>query len=176
MKKLVGAFLLATAVATPAAAGDSPLYIGAEVGPDHIGVLGGFKITDMFAVEMNYNQFDDTGLSMPFVSVDVDAWGIGLFGVGNFPIAPVPGLSVFGKAGFERVEVETSTTTTWSTFDYVNWAWVDGTTTTSATSSDIKFAGSVGAQYQITRDFSVRGGVHVKGHADSLFANAIYQF
>jgi hypothetical protein len=176
MKKLVGAFLLATSIATPAAAGDSPLYIGAEVGADHFGVLGGFKINDMFAVEMNYNQFDGTGISTPWTSVDVDAWGLGLFGVGTFPIAPVPGLSVFGKLGFERVEVETTTTTTTSMWDWTTWTLVDVTTSTSATSDDIELAGSVGAQYQITQDFSVRGGVHVKGWADSVFANAIYQF
>jgi opacity protein-like surface antigen len=168
MKKLVGAFLLATAVATPAAAGDGPLYVGAEVGADYFGVLGGFKINDMFAVEMNYNQFDDEKVSTPFSSVSVEAWGLGLFAVGNFPISPVPGLSVFGKAGFERVEVETSVTMT-------DWWW--GTVvTTSTTSDDIDFAGSAGAQYEITQDFSVRAGVHLTGWADSVYANAIYQF
>jgi opacity protein-like surface antigen len=169
MKKLVGAFLLATAVATPAAAGDSPLYVGAEVGKDHFGVLGGFKINDMFAVEMNYNQFDDEKISLGWVTTEIEAWGLGLFAVGNFPISPVPGLSVFGKAGFERVEVETTITT-----DY-GFSWYP-VTTVRATSDDIDFAGSVGAQYEITQDFSVRAGVHVKGWADSVFANAIYQF
>jgi opacity protein-like surface antigen len=167
MKKTIAALLLAASVATPAAAGDSPLYVGAEVGKDHFGVLGGFKINDMFAVEMNYNQFEDQEISLLWMTTEIEAWGLGLFAVGNFPISPVPGLSVFGKAGFERVEVETTITTDLPFF---------GVTRTSATSDDIDFAGSVGAQYEITQDFSVRAGVHVKGWADSVFANAIYQF
>jgi hypothetical protein len=175
MKKLVGAFLLATSVATPAVAGDGPLYIGAEVGADHFGVLGGFKINDMFAVEMNYNQFDDEKVSMLWSSISVEAWSLGLFGVGTFPISPVPGLSVFGKAGFERVEVEVTTSFTYSTYVW-GTGWVDVTETTSATDDDIEFAGSVGAQYDITPNFSARAGVHVKGQADSVFANAIYYF
>lgn len=166
MKKLVGAFLLATAVATPAAAGDGPLYIGAEVGKDHFGVLGGFKINDMFAVEMNYNQFDDEKVDLLWMTTEIEAWSFGVSGVGTFPIAAVPGLSVFGKLGLERVEVETTITTdTWF-----------GTTVLSAKNDDIDFTASGGAQYEITSDFSVRGGIHFKGAADSVYLNAIYQF
>jgi opacity protein-like surface antigen len=167
MKKLVGAFLLATAVATPAVAGDGPLYVGAEVGRDHFGVLGGFKINDMFAIEMNYNVFEDETIDLGWMKTDIEAWGLGVSAVGTFPISPVPGLSVFGKAGLEYVEVETTITTD---------SWWFGTTTTSASSDDIEFAGSVGAQYDITSNFSARAGVHVKGTADSVFANAIYFF
>lgn len=166
MKKLIGAFLLAASVATPAAAGDSPIYVGAEVGKDHFGVLGGYKINDMFAVEMNYNVFDDEKVSLPFMETTIEAWSFGVSGVGTFPISAVPGLAVFGKVGFERVEVETTIRT-----DFFGMV-----TTTSATSDDIDFAGSAGAQYEITPDFSVRAGVHLKGQADSVYANAIYQF
>jgi opacity protein-like surface antigen len=163
MKKLVGAFLLATAVATPAVAGDSPFYIGAEVGSDHFGALGGYKFDDMFAVEMNYNVFDDESVAMPFVSIETEAWSFGVSGVGTFPIAAVPGLSVFGKLGLERLEVEVTTKS-----DFF------GTTTVSE--DDIDFTASGGAQYEITSDFSVRAGIHFKGQADSVYANAIYTF
>jgi opacity protein-like surface antigen len=163
MKKLVGAFLLATAVATPAAAGDTPFYIGAEVGKDHFGVLGGYKFNDMFAVEMNYNVFDDESVSMFGMSIETEASSFGVSGVGTFPIAAVPGLSVFGKLGLERVEVEVTTKD-----DFF------GTTTYSE--DDIDFTASGGAQYEITSNFSVRGGIHFKGAADSVYLNAIYQF
>lgn len=164
MKKLMGALLLATAFATPAIAGDSPLYVGAEVGKDHFGILGGLKIDDMFGVEANYNIFDEEKVTVPFMQTTVDAWSFGISGVANFPIAPVPGLSVFAKAGFEYVEVETTVQDTWF-----------GTVTTT-TDDDVDFAGSAGAQYEITPSFSVRAGVHIKGRADSVYANAIYQF
>jgi opacity protein-like surface antigen len=161
MKKLIGAFLLATAVATPAAAGDGPFYIGAEVGSDHFGVLGGYKFDDMFAVEMNYNVFDDKSVPTFFGNtINTEAWSFGVSGVGTFPIVAVPGLSVFGKLGFERVEWEV--TDTWY-----------GTTVSG---DDIDFTASGGAQYAITPDFSVRAGIHLKGEADSVYANAIYTF
>ena len=166
MKKTIAAFLLAASVATPAVAGDGPFYIGAEVGKDHFGVLGGYKFNEMFALEMNYNMFKDETVDLGWMRTDIEAWGMGVSAVGTFPIAPVPGLSVFGKAGLEYVEVETTIT-------YDGW-W--GTETMTATSDDIEFAGSLGAQYDITSNFSVRGGVHVKGHADSVYANAIYSF
>jgi opacity protein-like surface antigen len=175
MKKLVGAFLLAASVATPAVAGDG-LYVGAEVGRDHFGVLGGFKINDMFAVEMNYNQFEDQNIDLVWMKTETEAWGLGLFGVGTFPISPVPGLSVFGKAGLEYVEFEMTTAYRTYAFDYTTFRYVTTWTTTSATADDIEFAGSVGAQYDITSNFSARAGVHVKGQADSVFANAIYFF
>ena len=163
MKKLVGAFLLATAVATPAVAGDSPFYIGAEVGKDHFGVLGGYKFNDMFAVEMNYNVFDDQSVTYwAGYSSEIEASSFGVSGVGTFPIAAVPGLSVFGKLGFERVEWESTTTI--------------GGVTITASEDDIDFTASGGAQYAITPDFSVRAGIHLKGEADSVYANAIYQF
>ena len=162
MKKLVGAFLLATAVATPAAAGDSPFYIGAEVGKDHFGALGGFKINDMFAVEMNYNVFDDKSVSTAFGSSKFEASSFGVSGVGTFPIAAVPGLSVFGKLGFERLEWESTVTV--------------GSMTMTASGDDIDFTASGGAQYEFNSDFSVRGGIHLKGEADSVYLNAIYTF
>jgi hypothetical protein len=158
MKKLIGAFLLATSVAAPAVAGDSPFYIGAEVGKDHIGALGGYKFDDMFAVEMNYNVFDDKSVYYPGYSTDTEAWSFGVSGVGTFPIAAVPGLSVFGKLGFERVEWETR---------YLGM---------TASGDDIDFTASGGAQYEINSDFSVRAGIHLKGEADSVYANAIYTF
>ena len=167
MKKLMGALLLATAVATPAMAGDSPIYVGAEVGKDHLGVLGGLKIDDMFAVEMSYNMFDEEKVVVPFMVTTVDAWAVGMHGVINFPVAPVPGLSVFGKAGFEYVEVETTTRIDLGGGNVM---------TTTATDDDIDFAGGAGAQYEITPSFSVRAGVHIKGQADSVYANAIYRF
>lgn len=166
MKNLIAPFLLAVTLATPAAAGDSPLYVGAEVGKDHFGVLGGYKFNDMIAAEMNYTQFDDETISVPFVTTEVEAWAVGVAAVANFPIDAVPGLSVFGKAGVEYVEIETTITT-----DFFGTV-----TTTSASDDDIDFAGSVGAQYEFTPSFSVRGGVHVKGRADSVYANAIYRF
>lgn len=170
MKKLMGAALLATAIATPAFAGDGPFYIGAEVGKDHFGVLGGYKINEMFAVEMNYNVFDDETVSVPpYITSTVEVRSLGVSAVGTFPIQPVPGLSVFGKAGFERVEFDMTTT-----YDYRS---IGGSlTTVSASDDDIEFAGSVGAQYDVTSNFSARAGVHVKGQADSVFANAIYYF
>jgi opacity protein-like surface antigen len=166
MKKLIGAFLLATSVAAPAVAGDSPFYIGAEVGKDHFGALGGYKFDDMFAVEMNYNVFDDESVAIPGMSIDTEAWSFGVSGVGTFQIAAVPGLSVFGKLGLERLEVEVTT----------KYDWFGTAYTTTVSEDDIDFTASGGAQYEFTPDFSVRAGIHFKGQADSVYANAIYTF
>lgn len=159
MKKLIGSFLLATSVAAaPAFAGDTPFYVGVQLGDEYVGALGGYKINEMFAVELNYNKFDTE--SAPFT--EVDAWSIGVAGVANFPLTAAPGFSLFAKLGVARTEVEVTTSFFGETI--------------SVSDDDIDFTLGGGARYDFNQDFAVSVGVDVEGPADSLYINGLYTF
>lgn len=161
MKKLIGSFLLATSLAAPAFAGDSPFYVGVQLGDEYVGALGGYKINEMFAVELNYNKFDTE--SAPYV--EADAWSIGVAGVANFPLTAAPGFSLFAKLGVARTEVEV-------TVDYTNL----GGPTYSVSDDDVDLTLGGGVRYDFNQDFAVSVGVDVEGPADSLYINGLYTF
>lgn len=162
MKKLIGSFLLATSVAAaPAFAGDTPFYVGVQLGDEYVGALGGYKINEMFAVELNYNKFDTESA----LYVEVDAWSIGVAGVANFPLTAAPGFSLFAKLGVARTEVE-------ATWDYTSL----GFDKYSVTEDDIDFTLGGGARYDFNQDFAVSVGIDVEGPADSLYINGLYTF
>jgi hypothetical protein len=54
LKKLLAAVLLSLAVSAPAFAESSPFYAGAVAGDQYLGVLGGYQINPMYAVEAHY--------------------------------------------------------------------------------------------------------------------------
>ena len=54
MKKILAVAILSISLATPAFAEESPLYAGALLGNQYIGVLGGYQIDKMYSVEISY--------------------------------------------------------------------------------------------------------------------------
>ena len=106
-KKWLVAMLGAAAMAASAGAlaQQNPWYVGLDVGQAEAGseddtafrLLGGYRLNPHFAAEAGWSRLFDTG------NVEVSA--LELVGVGMFPLAQQ--LSVFGKLGLARVEVET---------------------------------------------------------------------
>jgi|SRR5688500_7382686 OOP family OmpA-OmpF porin len=112
-KKLVAGLLGAAAIfAIPTAAmaqarsADTGWYAGLSIGQSDVDgadendtafrILGGYQINKMFAAELGYsNLFDKSG---------VEVTAIELVGVGSWPLANQ--LSVYGKLGMHRAEVE----------------------------------------------------------------------
>lgn len=118
-KGLIAAMLGAAAMAMSAGAlaqAESPWYAGASIGQGDLGIgdsttawkiFGGYQINRNFAVELGYTDLGDTDVAsgfpgIPAVNVGATAWE--LVAVGKLPVANQ--LSVYGLAGFARIEAE----------------------------------------------------------------------
>jgi opacity protein-like surface antigen len=112
MKKNLLAVALLSVLAAPAFAADAPIYAGISYGSFNngstnsaLGILGGYKFTDVIAAEAFY----ETITGMPS---GISASNLGLQAVGTMQVG-APELSVFGKLGYvsETVSAGASTTT-----------------------------------------------------------------
>lgn len=164
LKKLLAVGLLSSALATPALAENSPVYVGALAGDQYIGVLGGYQINEMYAVEAHYAKVLHQTAYTPNGSIKTDNFGIGADLVVMLPwkIQQAPKLSFFGKGGMEYVSTKVTTTA----FG----------TSISATTNEMKLNLGGGAQYDVTEKFSARAGVGVMGFRNELYVSAILRF
>lgn len=102
---MLGAAAMAVSAGALAQQNQNPWYVGLDIGQAEVGstddtafrLLGGYRINPNFAAEAGWSRLFDTN------GVEVSA--LELVGVGMFPLAQQ--LSIFGKLGLARVEVET---------------------------------------------------------------------
>lgn len=164
MKKTLAVILLSTSIATPALAENSPFYAGLLAGDQYIGVLGGYQIDKMYAVEVHYAKVLTPDANIPFGSRKTDSSNLGADLVVMLPwkVQKVPELSFFGKGGLEYAYNKVTTTT--------------GGTSSSATNNELKLTLGGGAQYDITKNFNARAGLGVLGSHKELYVSAIFRF
>jgi opacity protein-like surface antigen len=169
MKKLLAATLLASTLAAPAFADESPWYLGGSIGSSDIGsssstavgVLLGYKLqgvnlggTGSLAIEGQLTGLGSTSYSDRFTSLGVDA-------VASFPIRPVPNLSLYGKAGLNNISGD----------------FHCGTFCSYSKSSGLQFDYGLGGEYRFTREFGLRVGYQsYDSDIDSVYATAVFHF
>ncbi|BBI98522.1 hypothetical protein FGKAn22_02150 [Ferrigenium kumadai] len=165
MKKIAAALLLSTAVAAPAFAADSAFYAAFDIGQSNakdacngipagvsckktdtaVRLAGGYQFTPIWGAEISYADLGKaraSGLILGIpVSVDSKSNSVQLAATGTFPISG--GFSILGKLGIARTEVKTSGS-------------VLGIVVASAKATSTKAAYGIGAQYDFTKNVSVR--------------------
>jgi OmpA-OmpF porin, OOP family len=100
-------------------------------------VAGGYQFTPMWGAEVSYGDYGKASAGTGFgLSVDWQLSGLQISGTGTFPIAP--GLSLIGKLGIAQTDLKVS----------------GGGTSSTATSTNLAIG--VGAQYDFTKNISVR--------------------
>lgn len=116
-------------------------------------VFGGYQVNRNFAIEAGYVDLGavnaDSRITSPFsgsATSKIDTNGFTFVGVGLFPVADR--FSILGKAGFYAWETETKVTLS-SPFL--------GVGRSSASSNGTDFTFGLGAKYDLTNKFSVRG-------------------
>jgi OmpA-OmpF porin, OOP family len=148
----------AIAFAVPATAQDRGIYAGASIGQatakdacvNLVGtgiscddndtswkIFGGYQFTRNFAAELGYADFGEATASFGSLRETIEATAFEIVGVGMFPV--VDRLSVFGKLGFYRGEVD----------DTSNFGF-------SASESNTDLTFGLGARYDFTRNLAVR--------------------
>jgi OOP family OmpA-OmpF porin len=119
--------------------------------------LGGYQINRTFAAELGYSNLFDKRVSG--VNVEVTAWE--LVGLARMPLAT--NFSVFGKLGFAMWDAEVST----------------GIPGLSASDDGTDLTFGVGLQYDLNRNFGIRGQwqrYDVSEDADVLSIGVVYRF
>ncbi len=161
MKKLLAVVLLSLSIATPALAEDAPVYGGFVAGDQYLGVVGGYQIDKMYAVELSYAKIFTPDVIVGGMTTKTDAYNAGANLVVMLPwkIKNVPELTFFAKGGFEHKSVKVSTTGL-----------------PSITTTETKLALGGGAQYDVTKNFSARAGVGLMGTHNDLYVAAIFHF
>ncbi len=161
MKKLLAVVLLSITIATPALA-ESPVYGGFLAGDQYLGVVGGYQIDKMYAVELSYAKIFTPDVLAPLgVTTKTDAYNAGANLVVMLPwkIKNVPELTFFAKGGLEHKSTKVSVTGL-----------------PSVTTTETKLALGGGAQYDVTKNFSARAGVGLMGTHNDLYVAAIFRF
>ena len=164
MKKLLAVMLLSTAVATPALAEDSSFYVGALVGNQYLGVLGGYQIDKMYSAEVSYATVLTPTVNTGFGSIKTNNSDLAADLVVMLPwkIQKVPALTFFGKGGVEYVSTRVTTTA--------------GAISSSVSTHEVKLRLGGGAQYDVSKNFSARAGVGVMGDHNDLYVSGIFKF
>jgi len=171
---LAGLFTASLGTTSIAAAGAGDAYAGVSVGnasPDSsnfdstIGwkIFGGYELNDILAVEGGYVSFGEMDGPTEIGATTVfEATGFEAAVVGNYPLNSQ--FSVFGKVGLLAWDAELSNPN--SVFSF------------SDTGTDVFFG--IGAQYEISGNFAVRGSWESytveDGDIDFLSASAVFGF
>ena len=161
MKKILAVAILSISLATPAFAEESPLYAGALLGNQYIGVLGGYQIDKMYSVEISYAKVltPTVNFGGGSTSTSDHSWAADLVVMLPWKIEKAPALSFFGKGGAEYHSTKVSTT---------------GLPDVTVNEVKLKLGG--GAQYDVTKNFVARAAVGVMGSRNDLYVSAIYKF
>jgi opacity protein-like surface antigen len=161
MKKVLAVAILSISLATPAFAEESPIYAGALLGNQYVGVLGGYQIDKMYSVEISYATVLTPTVNFAGGSSSVSDHSLAADLVVMLPwkVQKVPELSFFAKGGAERHSVKVSTTGL-----------------PDVTTNEIKLKLGGGAQYDVTKNFVARAGLGVMGSRNDLYVSAIYKF
>ena len=185
------ALITASFLALPAFAQDTGLYVGGHLGQSNAkdscdaftapGVscddkdtawrlLGGYQFNRNFAVEGAYTDLGEFSATGPGGTAAAEATALELVGVGMFPIAN--NLSLYGKAGVYRGEVEGRLDTT----------LVSGST--KDTNTDLTFG--AGVKFDMTRSVALRaewqryqdmgGDDTTESDVDVLSVGVLYRF
>ena len=179
MKKILAAALLATAVTTPAIAGDMPLYVGVTLGPSSvgnsssfaIGGLVGYKLdksqapfmgTGYLSIEGQYTMLGTDKYTFFGGSIEAKYASMGVDAVAVFPIPSVKNLSGYGKLGFNSISA--SITCTGGLF---------GCSGAAGSTSGLDYG--VGVQYDMDKKLAVRAGYQgYASNASAFIASVLY--
>jgi hypothetical protein len=141
MRMLLPALIFGLA-GTAAQAADNGFYLGAGVSQSQIDdvldtdldlddtawkIIAGFRPIDLFAVELNYMDLGSERRDFAGVRASADAKAFSAHGLLYLPI-PVPFVSVYGKAGLARWELDGNVTGNIARFDEdgTEFAWGGG--------------------------------------------------
>jgi opacity protein-like surface antigen len=161
MNKVLAVAILSISLATPAFAADTPVYVGALLGNQYVGVLGGYQIDKMYSVELSYAKVltNTTYVAGGTSNTSDHSLAADLVVMLPWKIQKVPALSFFAKGGAEYHTVKVSTTGA-----------------PDLTTNELKLKLGGGAQYDVSKNFVVRAGVGVMGSRNDPYVSAIYKF
>jgi OmpA-OmpF porin, OOP family len=130
-------------------------------------ILGGYQINRNFSAELGYSNLGEITASGPGGSLSIESNAWELVGVGSYPLSNQ--LSVYGKLGLYRAEVELTST-----------VGISG----DETATDLTYG--VGLRYDFTPTIGVRGewqrygdvggGSTGEGDVDVLSVGVIFKF
>ena len=170
MKNLALALLLSSALAAPAFAADSPVYVGLQIGDRIVSGFAGYQIDKMYSVEAHYSTVQVPNINLPGIATTTSNSQIGVEGVAMFPLTinGAPNLSVFGKLGVER-----------STYT-VDVAFANSPQlNNSITTTETKLTLGGGVQNAFTKNLSGRAGLGLIGANSTttgIYIAGIYKF
>jgi len=105
-------------------------------------ILGGYQINRNFAAELGYHDLGKMKATAPGASLDIKASAWELVGIGAWPVANQ--FSVYGKLGFYQGEVKAGASLTGV-----------GSGSIKETNTDLTYG--LGVQYDVSREFGIRG-------------------
>jgi len=159
----------ATPPAAPArsSANNSPYYVGAQLGDSSIGVLVGYQINKMFAMEFSYDYADPKYTPTTVSETSrISASGLALFPIKFSEMGP---MAIFVKAGYAR---------TTDKFTVNDPGLGPGFPATSTVTTTVKTGviGGAGVHVDLSAHTSARLGFHVVGSDRSVYMAAMYRF
>jgi hypothetical protein len=168
MKRILAAAPLSLLIFAPVSA--APFYAGLQISDESVGVLLGYQISKMYAIEGHYSKSDSL-ISHAGVTVDTSTVGAGLVGLALFPMKlnDVLPYFLFAKAGYEH------------TTDNETYSIPASVTLTLPYSDTIKnsknqFIIGGGAEYDFTKYDMARMGLDFIGDNRSIYLAAIHKF
>lgn len=168
MKRILAAILLSISFFAPASA--TPIYAGVQMGDNSAGVLFGYQINKVYAVEAHYSKSDSL-ISHAGVTVDSSMVGTGIVGIAMFPMMlnDVLPYFLFAKAGYERTthnETYSIPASVTLTFPY----------NSKITNNQNQFIFGGGAEYGFTKHVMGRMGVDFLGKDKFINLGAVFKF
>jgi len=158
----------------PVTSSRSAFYVGASVGDSTIGVLMGYQISKMYAMELEYDYVD------PIDTVEASGGTtrlaksrVGISGLALFPIkfSDMGPMAIYIKAGYAGTSEKYT----------VNDPGIPGfpafpATTTVTTTVTTGVTGGAGVQVDLSNNSTARLGINYVGGDRSVYLAALYKF